>query len=111
MNIMREFRVPRETVEQWLRSQQLLGDTERVTSTIMCVSSDEHTIEFVTDTVERTAELSGTESPVLSERKCMECDATFKRDMNDPKWKRAYAEMGAVADQCIPCLRKMQRGE
>lgn len=57
MNIMRQFQLPRESIEQWLRSQKLLGDTERLTSTIMCSSADEHNVEFVTDTIEGTTEL------------------------------------------------------
>jgi hypothetical protein len=42
----------------------------------------------------------------IEKRECMECGATFERDMDDPKVKKAYANMGVVADQCDACLRK-----
>lgn len=41
--------------------------------------------------------------------KCMECGQEFERDMDDPKVKLMYADMGAVADQCNKCLRDMLR--
>lgn len=42
----------------------------------------------------------------IQEVECMECGKKFKRDMDDPKVKRAIQNMGVVADQCDSCLRK-----
>lgn len=41
----------------------------------------------------------------------MECNDEFERDMDDPKVKALYNEMGTVADQCNRCLKKMLRGD
>lgn len=43
--------------------------------------------------------------------KCNECGEEFERDMDDPAVRAFYNDMGAVADQCNKCLRKMLRGD
>jgi hypothetical protein len=48
---------------------------------------------------------------MIQKRKCMECGAEFERDMDNPKWIKMYENMGACADQCIPCLRKWAKEE
>jgi DNA-directed RNA polymerase subunit RPC12/RpoP len=47
----------------------------------------------------------------MQKRKCMECGEEFERDMDNPKVIRAYEQMGALADQCPKCLRKMVEEE
>lgn len=44
-------------------------------------------------------------------RRCLECGEWFERDMDEPKFRKAYEQMGALADQCDRCLRKMLKGD
>ena len=59
----------------------------------------------------REAKAGGGESMTEKVIECMECGKKFKRDISDPKWKRMYAELGCVADQCDECLKEWLREE